>query len=100
MKHITVTELRDQIKAHDAPLLIDVREPYEHEDYNIGGTLMPLSELFEHIDKIPGDVPVVVYCRMGIRSQIAIQRLEAKFGFRNLINLQGGIEAWRKTDPN
>ena len=33
----------------------------------------------------------LVYCRKGIRSQIAIQRLEEKFGCTNLINLRGGI---------
>jgi adenylyltransferase/sulfurtransferase len=33
---------------------------------------------------------------MGIRSQIAIQRLEERFGYTNLINLQGGLESWKK----
>jgi rhodanese-related sulfurtransferase len=45
---------------------------------------------------IPIDKPVIVYCKKGVRSQIAIQRLEDKFGFNNLINLKGGIDAWKK----
>lgn len=74
--------------------MLDVREEYEHEEFNIGGTLIPLDEVIRKAAAIPMDKPVIVYCRKGIRSQIAIQRLEEKFGFTNLINLQGGVEKW------
>jgi adenylyltransferase/sulfurtransferase len=47
-------------------------------------------------DSIPRDKEVIFYCKMGIRSQIAIQRLQERFGFTNLVNLQGGMEAWKK----
>ncbi|MFM7839571.1 MAG: rhodanese-like domain-containing protein [Chitinophagaceae bacterium] len=40
-----------------------------------------------------------MYCKMGIRSHIAIQRLEDKFGFTNLINLKGGLHAWKQEFP-
>jgi|SRR4051812_39610651 rhodanese-related sulfurtransferase len=76
--------------------LIDVREPSEHEQFNIGGRLIPLAEIMEHANSIPKDRDVILYCKMGIRSQIAIQRLQDKFGFTNLINLQGGMEAWKR----
>jgi adenylyltransferase/sulfurtransferase len=46
------------------------------------------------VAEIPRDQPVIIYCRKGIRSQIAIQRLEEKFAFTNLFNLQGGLEKW------
>jgi len=36
----------------------------------------------------------VLYCEKGIRSSIAIQRLEAS-GFNNLYNLAGGMKAWK-----
>jgi rhodanese-related sulfurtransferase len=49
------------------------------------------------VEKIPTDKPVIVYCKRGIRSQIAIQRLQEKFGFTNLINLRGGMDAWEKS---
>jgi adenylyltransferase/sulfurtransferase len=73
-----------------------VREKHEHEDFNIGGTLIPLDEITRHVDDIEKEKPVILYCRIGMRSQIAIQRLLEKYPFTNLVNLVGGIEAWKK----
>lgn len=96
MKQITFTELKERLAANPDIFLLDVREDFEHEDYNIGGVLIPLSEVLSKASSIPKDKEVIVYCRKGIRSQIAIQRLEEKFGFTNLCNLTGGIEKWRQ----
>ena len=96
MKSITVAALKEKIDKAEDFQLIDVREPYEHEEFNIGGQLISLNEITQHIDSIPTNKPVIIYCRKGIRSQIAIQRLQEKFPFINLINLIGGTEAWRK----
>lgn len=90
MQHINFDEFK-LLQQNTPHLLIDVREPHEHDSFNIGGTLIPLGEIISKSCYIPKDVPVIIYCRKGIRSQIAIQRLEEKFGFRNLINLRGGI---------
>jgi rhodanese-related sulfurtransferase len=100
MKSITVTALKEKINNAENFQLIDVREPYEHEDFNIGGELIPLNEIAQQLDRIATDKPVIIYCRKGIRSQIAIQRLQEKFPFPNLINLIGGTEAWRKIMVN
>ena len=94
METITAAQLQLLLKEQPDLFLIDVREPIEHEDFNIGGQLMPLGELMQHANDIPKDKPVVVYCHHGVRSVIAIQKLEAKLGFSNLINLQGGTHAW------
>ena len=96
MNTITPAELKKKLESSQPLHLIDVREPNEHEMYNIGGTLIPLDEIIDPSKKIPKDIPVVLYCKMGIRSQIAIQRLEEKYGFTNLVNLQGGMERWKK----
>jgi rhodanese-related sulfurtransferase len=93
--HITAAELREKMQEGSIHLL-DVRESYEHEEFNIGGQLIPLDEIMAHSQQIPRDKPVIVYCKKGIRSQIAIQRLQDKFGFSNLVNLKGGMEAWKK----
>jgi rhodanese-related sulfurtransferase len=100
MKSITVIALKEKINNAENFQLIDVREPYEHEDFNIGGELIPLNEIAQQLDRIATDKPVIIYCRKGIRSQIAIQRLQEKFPFPNLINLIGGTEAWRKIMVN
>ena len=96
MKSITSKELQQLINDKKDIQLIDVREPDEHEEFNIGGELIPLGEVTVHLDKINIDKPVIVYCRKGIRSQFAIQKLQDKFPFNNLFNLVGGVEAWKK----
>jgi len=95
MTGITPAELKTRLQ-HEKLFLLDVREPFEHADFNIGGQLIPLGEIISMAENIPTDEPVIVYCKKGIRSQIAIQRLQDKFGFSNLINLKGGMEAWKR----
>ena len=95
MRQLTVEQFKSLLAEKTDFELVDVREESEHNEFNIGGILAPLSELFEHLDQIPKDKPVVVYCKRGIRSQIAIQRLEQRGEYTNLLNLQGGIEAWK-----
>ena len=95
MKSISAVQLSLLLKNAEKPfLLIDVREKFEHDEFNIGGMLMPLSSLLSLADEIPMDMEVILYCQKGIRSALAIQRLEKK-GFKNLVNLTGGIEAWK-----
>jgi rhodanese-related sulfurtransferase len=75
MKSITVLALKEKIDNKEDFQLIDVREPDEHREFNIGGKLIPLSDIVQHLDKIDTAKPVILYCRKGIRSQVAIQRL-------------------------
>jgi len=96
MNTISASALQELLQTQSDVLLVDVREDFEHEDFNIGGQLIPLGEVLGRADEIPKDQPVYVYCRKGVRSQIAIQRLQDKFGYTNLINLSGGMEAWKK----
>ena len=96
MNLITAIALKHKIDNAEDFQLIDVRESYEHNDFNIGGVLIPLNEIAQQVAKIATDKPVIIYCRKGIRSQIAIQRLQEKFAFTNLINLIGGTQAWKK----
>ncbi len=96
MNSITSIVLKEKITNREDIQLVDVREQDEHADFNIGGELIPLNEIVQQADKISTGKPVILYCRKGIRSQIAIQRLQEKFPFTNLFNLIGGTEAWRK----
>lgn len=97
MKIISPQELKEWLEEDPASFqLIDVREPEEHREFNIGGELMPLPEIHEHLSKISKDKKVVFYCKMGVRSMLAIQRIESKLGLTELYNLTGGIEAWKK----
>jgi adenylyltransferase/sulfurtransferase len=86
---ITHEELKD-LKDYQ---LIDVREPHEYTVKNLGGELMPLSELEKYLPKIRRDKTVVVHCQSGMRSMKAIKLLQEKHGFDNLLNLKGGVNA-------
>ena len=96
MKSISAILLKEKIENAEDFQLIDVRESYEHAEFNIGGQLIPLNEITQQVNKIATDKPVILYCRKGIRSQVAIQRLQQKIPFTNLFNLIGGTEAWKK----
>ena len=96
MLTISVKELQEKINNKEDILLVDVREKWEHDAFNIGGTLISLNTLFENLELLSRDKPVIVYCQKGIRSQLAIQRLHQKHNYTNLVNLCGGIDAWKK----
>ena len=96
MKNITSIELFQLLNAGADIQLIDVREPDEHEAFDIGGKLIPLAQITQQLEQVRTDRPVILYCRKGIRSQIAIQRLQQKLPFTNLVNLTGGLDDWKK----
>jgi rhodanese-related sulfurtransferase len=96
MKNITCIALSQLLKNNADIQLIDVREPTEHAVFNIGGELIPLAQITQQINRIEKEKPVVLYCRKGIRSHIAIQRLQEKLPFKNLLNLTGGMDEWKK----
>ena len=100
MKEVTPSELRRMQDAKEKFVLIDVREPYEVEACSIGGASLPMSQLVDRINEVPKDVPVVVHCRSGSRSVAVIDALSSRYGYTNLINLKGGILAWKEAiDP-
>lgn len=71
--------------------LVDVREAHEREAWNIGGLHIPLGELLNRSDELPEEQALVFYCRKGIRSRIALQRLAQKQPELIGYNLSGGI---------
>lgn len=95
---ITVQEFLDwRIKGVDFQL-IDVREAYEFDLENLGGTLIPLSIFAEKTDSVTKEKPVVVHCKSGARSQKAVDILRQK-GFTNVFNLKGGMLAFAIEKP-
>jgi rhodanese-related sulfurtransferase len=99
MKEISVQELKEKLDNGDDFQLIDVREDFEYEMSNLGGLHIPLGGILIETDKIETEKPVVMMCRSGKRSAVAIMQLEQQ-GFTNLYNLQGGITAWaQEIDP-
>jgi rhodanese-related sulfurtransferase len=97
MQLITVEQVKARLDAGESLRLVDVREPGEHADFNIGGILLPLARVqVMEVDEIEDwkDQEVICYCRSGNRSGQACMILETA-GFRDVKNLTGGMLAWK-----
>jgi len=90
---ISAKELQTLIEKRETIQIIDVRESSEFSEFNINGINIPLKTISNNADKIRKDIPVIVHCQRGGRSRKAIELLQKDFGFTNLYNLTGGIEA-------
>jgi rhodanese-related sulfurtransferase len=97
MQPISVDELKVRVDAGESFHLLDVREPFEHENFTIGGVLLPLGKIqslqTDEIDEWK-DQEIICYCRSGNRSGQACLILESA-GFTNVKNLSGGMNAWQ-----
>ena len=93
-------ELNDRLKKNEKIALIDVREPFEFEIARLpNARLLPLGKIATDFNEIPREGTAVVICKSGIRSARAIEFLRGH-GFDNLLNLEGGMDAWREqVDP-
>jgi len=102
MRNISPGELSAWLQdpARPAPLLLDVREPWEFEKCRIDGArLVPLRELPARFAELDAAAQTVVICHHGGRSMQAALFLERQ-GFGGVHNLAGGVDAWaRSVDP-
>ncbi len=100
MKLISVEELKQRKDAGEELYIIDVREPHEYTDVNMGALLIPLGKVMSmQLDEIEDwkEKEVIVHCRSGVRSMQACAMLE-QAGFTNTKNLTGGIIAWKELE--
>src|SRR4051794_19324048 len=96
---ITVKELKRRRDAGETVFLLDVREPYEYQIAQIGGTLIPQNDVPQRLNEIPRDREIIVQCRSGARSQRIAEFLKQS-GYSQVVNLAGGILAWSdEIDP-
>jgi rhodanese-related sulfurtransferase len=98
MNTITVEELKARLDAGEKLNIVDVREPHEHAEFNIGGLLLPLGRVqLLQIDDLEDmkEEELIVYCRSGNRSGQACMMLDTA-GFKNTKNLVGGMLRWRE----
>ena len=90
IKEITPQELKEKLFRNEPLQIIDVREPEEFLERNIGGMLIPLGQLERNMDKIKKDIPAILVCRSGVRSMHAAKILQRN-NFNKLYNLKGGL---------
>jgi rhodanese-related sulfurtransferase len=101
MRQLRPPELAGMLGQHDAPQLLDVREPWEVAICSLpGATAIPMREVPARAGELDASRPVVCICHHGMRSQQVALFLE-HHGFANVANLAGGIDAWaREVDPS
>jgi rhodanese-related sulfurtransferase len=100
LRRLRVTELQDFLQAHAAraPVLLDVREPWEIERaaLRLPGTRaldIPMGEITSRLNELPDDVPIVCLCHHGVRSANVAAYL-AHHGWTEVWDVIGGIDAW------
>jgi rhodanese-related sulfurtransferase len=96
MADITPTELIQRQQAGEPLTIIDVREPWEHEEASMPGTQnIPLGTLPDKLDDLDAwkNQEIIVHCKSGARSGQAKAYLTQQ-GFTNVRNLLGGFQAY------
>jgi rhodanese-related sulfurtransferase len=98
MNDITCQELKERMDKGEKLTIIDVREPYEYDEFNIGAQLIPLGDIPSKLDELAHlkDEEIIVHCRSGARSGNA-KLFMVESGFTNVRNLIGGMVQWQAT---
>ena len=101
LPEISPQELKQKLNENESILLLDVREQSEYDIVHLeDARLIPLNTLPHHVDSLPSDQEIVVYCHHGQRSLYAVAYLQQN-GFTGAKNLIGGIDQWAADiDPN
>lgn len=93
VKNISGKELKEEMKKKNKQL-IDVRTPGEFRGSHIQGFRnIPLNDLVQKANSLDINKEVIVICQSGMRSKQATKILK-KMGFKQIINVSGGMNAW------
>jgi rhodanese-related sulfurtransferase len=98
MRQIRPDELKQWLDdpKRQPPLLLDVREPWEFDHCHIpNARLEPMGSIPNRLAELDAQRETVVICHHGVRSYHVARFLEHN-GFKNVINLSGGVDAWAK----
>jgi len=99
---ITATDLKARLDQGDVPVLLDVREHFERRIADLpehGQIRIPTGEILQRMEELDRTRQLVIYCRSGSRS-LWVARLLLERGFDQVLNLRGGLLAWRgEVDP-
>lgn len=99
VKALSPRDLKAKLDSGEALSLFDVRTDAELSIAKIAGFEQLDAAHLSAIEALPRDTPLVFLCHHGVRSRSAAERFLAA-GFKNVYNVEGGIEAWSRTvDP-
>ncbi len=95
MKYITTFELKEKFDKNENFQLVDTRETEKFEECHIPGAIsIPQIDLPDLHHLISREIPVIIYCLYGVKSQAPYLYLTEKLKFRNIYVLDGGIYQW------
>ncbi len=93
-EHLSAQSAAERLSSKQPPLALDVRTPHEREQKHIEGSLsLPLNRLADHLESLPKDRDLLVYCAGGYRSSVAASLLQ-RSGFPCVAEIAGGFAAW------
>jgi len=97
MREFDAQQLEHHLKNTDScPLLLDVRQDWEYDICRLEDSLLiPMAQIPAELNELDKDRETVVICHHGIRSRQIGYYLE-QAGFTNVINLNGGLDAWAR----
>ncbi|MFN5619947.1 MAG: ThiF family adenylyltransferase [Flavobacteriales bacterium] len=93
-KTLDAHELSALLRQKNPPVLIDVRETFEHDEFNIGGACMPAGDVRQWMGELTSDKVYVLYCSHGTSSFMTAYVLLQQRPELNVRHLKGGLEAF------
>lgn len=97
MKIVSAIEVSNN---KDTYFIIDIRERYEYDFVNIQTLNIPMSEVCQRLNELPGDKLVVLMCQSGNRASALGNLLEVDYSLTNICIMEGGIKAWKEQVDN
>lgn len=94
MNEIAPSELKKMIEENANIQIIDIRDDYVFEDFNLGGTNIPLENVINNKAQFENDKKTVFICNSGKRSSAIARTLTVRHQLPNIYSLKGGIEAY------
>lgn len=95
MRYITPSELKEKLDQGESLQIIDTREKAKFDECHIKGAInIPQIDLPDQIDKVRRDIPVIIYCLYGVKSDAPFLYLREKMKIRNVFVLEGGLYQW------
>ena len=97
MQDITIEELKSKMDNGENFEFLDVREPFEYEEFNLGAKLIPLGTLMSSLDELEPhkNDEIIIHCRSGARSGNAKNSL-TQLGYTKVRNVLGGVLEWQR----
>ena len=97
MESLNVIQLKKELETDAQTVLLDVRDKWEYDLCHIDNSVnISLSDITERKDELDKQPRTVILCHHGMRSTIAGEYLISE-GFEQIVNLEGGIDAWAST---